>query len=262
MSGESQMSDGSQTIDVPQWHWHQQDGQQWLTCDLLQDWPHSFGSSYNHPHKADRLAPVQLGLSGDRAAWAVQVHGNAVLWVDRYHANSHEADAVATDKAGDSVWVRSADCVPVAIAHRDCVCAIHSGWRGTAARIVPEAIAAMARKGAAPAELKLAIGPAISGPVYQVSDSVARQVLATISSLLHSDIPPVTYPDSTPNKIRLDLRAVVAQQAIEAGVLRHNIGISPHCTYGDAERFFSYRRLQNPPSPVQWSGIGLPQSGG
>ena len=246
-------------VNQTYWQWHERDGQRWLTCDLLQEWPHSFSSSHSYPHKADRLAPVQLELPGERAAWAVQVHGDAVIWVDRDHSNDLEADAVATDVVGDSVWVRSADCVPVAIAHPERVCAIHSGWRGTAAEIVPKAIAAMVDRGANPADLKLAIGPAISGPIYQVSTEVAAQVLVTVSSLLHTDVPPATYPDSTPDKIRLDLRAVIAQQAIETGIPSDRISISPHCTYSDADNFFSYRRLQDPPSPVQWSGIGLPR---
>ena len=51
--------------------------------------------------------------------------------------------ALLPKKLHESVWVASADCTPVLMADRTLgkVCAIHSGWRGTASEIVPDAIA-------------------------------------------------------------------------------------------------------------------------
>ncbi|WP_017324107.1 peptidoglycan editing factor PgeF [Synechococcus sp. PCC 7336] len=254
-------------LNETDWTWHEADGCRWLTCRLLQDWPHAFSSCHSYPQKADALAPVQLGLPSDRAAWAVQVHGDRLLWTERDRDIGAEADALATETNGDSVWVRSADCVPILIAHPDRVCAIHSGWRGTAAQIAPKAIAAFLERGVAIADLKVALGPAISGSIYQVSREVADRVLQVLPHGDRSDsipvgagIPPVTYPDELPDKIRLDLRSAIALQLLTLGVLAEQISISPHCTYRDRHNFFSYRRLQDPPSPVQWSGIGLASS--
>lgn len=247
------------------WQWQTRDEIAWLTCDRLADWPHAFGTRLTYPDRPDRLAPMQLGLSGDRAWSAKQVHGNAIAWTDSAEvselnndaATLPEADAVATTFSGQSAWVMSADCVPILIAHARAVIAIHSGWRGTAARIASEAIASLRSRDIDPADLTIAIGPAISGRAYQVSRDVGERVCETLAdSSLEPDFP-VLLPDSEPDKVRLDLRHAIARQLIEAGVALSNLSLSPHCTYGQPEYFFSYRRDRKSPSPIQWSGIGL-----
>ena len=256
-----------ESADSSQWTWHEREGHRWLTCTLLHDWPHSFSSRHSDPHPPDLLTPPQLGLEGTSAHWTKQVHGDRLVWsADSFaqHGELREADAVATDTSGSSVWVRTADCVPVLVADRERVAAIHSGWRGTAAEIVSKTVTGLVQRGSSPRLLKVAIGPAISGPVYQVSSEVAERVLATIPNLphthsFHPDIPPVTHADEAPGKVRLDLRAAIAHQLLALGVQPSNICLSHHCTWSDSDNFFSYRRLQSPPSPVQWSGIGLPQ---
>ncbi|MEM9568121.1 MAG: peptidoglycan editing factor PgeF [Cyanobacteria bacterium P01_E01_bin.34] len=254
-------------VDSSQWMWHQRGGQRWLTCSLLQDWPHSFSSRHSAPHPPDVLTPTQLGLQGASAHWTRQVHGERLFWVadsSAQRAKLQEADAIASETSGISVWVRTADCVPVLVADRNRVAAIHSGWRGTAAGIAAKTVAEMVQRGSSPASLRVAIGPAISGPVYQVSREVAERVLSTLpclspESLPMAELPPVTHEDEAPNKMRLDLRAAIAHQLLKIGIQPSNMCLSPHCTWSDPDNFFSYRRLQSPPSPVQWSGIGLPQ---
>lgn len=246
------------------WAWQERDGIAWLTCALLADWPHAFGTRLSYPNRPDRLAPLQLGLAGERAFWTQQVHGNTIAWTNSPEfsdpAHRLEADATATTLVGQSVWATSADCVPILIAHAQAAIAIHSGWRGTAAQIASEAVAALQTRGIAPSELKIAIGPAISAPAYQVSQDVGDRVAQTLAeSDTTPELPPVLHPDPQPDKVRLDLRSAIARQLVQAGVAIANISISPHCTFSQPEYFFSYRRDRKSPSPVQWSGIGLPE---
>ncbi|MEO0852423.1 MAG: peptidoglycan editing factor PgeF [Cyanobacteria bacterium J06648_11] len=247
------------------WQWHEREGCVWLTCDRLADWPHAFSTRLSYPDRPDRLAPVQLGLSGDAAFSATQVHGKAIAWTDATDFSVRtseptalpEADAVATEISGESAWVMSADCVPILIAHPRAVVAIHSGWRGTAARIATEAVRSLHARNIDPAELVVAIGPAISGAAYQVSQEVGDRVRETLTdSSLEAEFPAI-LPDSEPDKVRVDLRNAIARQLAESGVAVSNISISSHCTYGQPEYFFSYRRDRKSPSPIQWSGIGL-----
>ncbi|NJK72475.1 MAG: laccase domain-containing protein [Synechococcaceae cyanobacterium SM2_3_60] len=86
---------------------------------------------------------------------------------------------------------------------------------------------------------------------YPVGDDVARQVLGNL------DIPAALAPDPDPGKVRLDVRQVIRAQCLNLGIPAHQISIAPHCTYSDHEHFFSYRRQQQRPLSVQWSGIGL-----
>ena len=110
-----------------------------------------------------------------------QVHGTRVLvhtggWEGWLRAGE-EADGHIAAEKGIALAVGVADCVPVFIAHPSGVVALlHSGWRGTAARITTEAIAALARYGLAPDELAIHLGPAICGRCYEVSADVREQL--------------------------------------------------------------------------------------
>jgi len=176
--------------------------------------------------------------------------------------NLPEADGVwlAGSQAYHSAWVCSADCVPVLLGdvRLGHVAAVHAGWRGTAAGIVTEAVQLFTNQGSDLADLRVALGPAISGQCYQVDQTVADQVLATVRHSVG------VTADPEPNRARLDIRQVQRQQLQELGLTEEQIAIAPHCTFTDGDKFFSYRRycLATPPenrgkSAVQWSGIGI-----
>jgi copper oxidase (laccase) domain-containing protein len=103
------------------------------------------------------------------------------------------------------------------------VALLHSGWRGTAARITPEALAALARYGLPPDELSIHLGPAICGRCYEVSAEVREQLTGQ----------PVTRAG------HVDLRSLIAEHATEMGVQK--ITVSALCTRCDNDRFFSHR---------------------
>lgn len=157
-----------------------------------------------------------------------QIHGTRVLvhtggWEGWLRAGE-EADGHIAAEKGIALAVGIADCVPVFIAHPSGVVALlHSGWRGTAARITTEAIAALARHGLPPDELAIHLGPAICGRCYEVSIDVREQLTGE----------PATRPG------RVDLRSLIAEHATETGVQK--ITVSPFCTRCDNDRFFSHR---------------------
>jgi copper oxidase (laccase) domain-containing protein len=103
------------------------------------------------------------------------------------------------------------------------VALLHSGWRGTAARIVDRALAAFSRQGLAPADLRMHLGPAICGACYEVSADVATALTGVAAD----------------GPRRIDLRAIIAEQARDAGVT--SITTSSRCTRCDNTRFFSHR---------------------
>ena len=247
-------------MNANQWQWR--DGV--LTCDLLADWQHGFFTRSHAPK-----SPTELHnhlLASGKAYRAKQVHGNRLIHADEIevnpNANLPEADGVWATRNGNnrSVWVCTADCVPVLIGDRKLgsVAAVHAGWRGTAAGIVTKAIATLCDQGSELKDLRVALGPAISGSVYQVSQDVAQQVTATINQSVG------LQPDEHPERVKLDLRQVQLQQLQELGMSVENVAIAPYCTLQHEEIFFSYRRyfLNNPnPHPrapqVQWSGIAI-----
>ena len=162
-----------------------------------------------------------------RLATAAQVHGARV----QVHGGDWQgwlrgaaADGHASVARGTALAVTIADCVPVFIAHPSgAVALLHSGWRGTAARIVSEGIAVLARAGLRAKDLRMHLGPAICGKCYEVSADVFTQV---------------TGRDAKGPTV-LDLRGEIATHARELGVSR--VTTSSRCTKHDNDLFFSHR---------------------
>lgn len=191
----------------------------------------SFGLMGDDPVRdvMGRWAALRRSLhpSGARLASAHQVHGDRVV----VHGDGWEgwlriddADGHATVHRGTALAVGIADCVPVFIAHPSgAVALLHSGWRGTAARIIEHGVAALASRGVPVGELRVHLGPAICGKCYEVS--------AEVYARLTGRDPGKPTP--------IDLRGVIADHARLAGV-RH-LTTSPSCTRCDNDRFYSHR---------------------
>jgi len=259
------------------WQWQQSaEGLPYLTCSLLDRWSHGFFTRDFSPRGPIDLTEVLA--PGSPVYRLQQVHGNVVLKTDQLppvvaeEENATptyaEADGLVASRDFEAVWVCSADCVPVLIADSGTglAAAVHAGWRGTAAKILPEAIAQLLAVGSQLENLKIALGPAIAGEVYQVSVEVAAQLGATIApqsavsatadgilDFLHQlpESPVLTDPE--PGKVRLDVRLCNALQLQQLGINSSQVAIAPFCTYSDSARFFSYRRDRL--KKIQWSGI-------
>jgi YfiH family protein len=231
-----------------QWHW--QDGTH-LTCDLLASWQHQFGGRLGGREFTDRH---NFRLR--------QIHSNLVLATTELQSGS-VGDGLISTQPGQALWVCSADCVPVLIGclRTGTVAALHAGWRGTAANIIPKAVEKLLRQGSALVSLRIALGPAISGGNYQVQGDVVETLAATLVGPAQPTIaavmeqwqgePELLQPDR--ERWRLDLRRVQVQQLIRLGISPDQISVSPHCTYAHPEQFYSYRREGK--TQVQWSGL-------
>jgi len=257
------------------WQWRTWQGLPYLTCSLLDPWRHGFFTQHFWPRSPLELTTI---LQPTASTYRVkQVHGNQVLTPSEVEAHSTSqgseggdvglppADGLLTEAANQAVWSCSADCTPVLMGDVQTgqVAAIHAGWRGTAAKILPLATARFQEQGSQLADLRIALGPAIAGEVYQVSAAVAAEVGATVlpdsgavetllQSLQQLPNPPV-LPDAKPDHVRLDVRQINRLQLERLGIEPEQIAIAPHCTYQDPENFFSYRRDSR--RQVQWSGI-------
>lgn len=170
----------------------------------------------------DELHPI-----APRFATARQVHGARVVvhsddwegWLRVVEADGHAAPGRGTASA-----VSVADCVPIFIAHpAGATALLHSGWRGTAARILDQGVTTLAHRGFAASELRVHLGPAICGKCYEVSPEVYQLLTGR----------EVSAPTT------VDLRALLADRARQLG-LRH-VSTSPWCTRCHNDRFFSHR---------------------
>jgi copper oxidase (laccase) domain-containing protein len=122
--------------------------------------------------------------------------------------------------------VSIADCVPVFVvdpaARR--VALLHAGWRGAAGGILERGLAELpGTEGAS--ELFVHLGPSICGQCYEVGPEVFEAL----------DLPRPGGP--TP----IDLRAVLAERAVKAGVEPSHVSVSERCTRCEGGVFFSHR---------------------
>jgi hypothetical protein len=167
-----------------------------------------------------------------------QVHGTEVVRVCEPLQTAGPADGMYTTVGGLGLAVLSADCVPVlmvAPAARVAV-AIHAGWRGTAAGVVPGAVKAVCGDlGLRPADLRIALGPAIGACCYEVERAIGDELTDRWGAM-----PEAWHPAGSHG--RLDLRAANRAMLVGLGVPEDRVELVGSCTSCEPERFFSHRR--------------------
>ncbi len=184
-----------------------------------------------------RRVMAAFGVTEGEVCAFHQVHSARVIkgaptWFER------EADASVTDDPKLLLVVSVADCLPLLFHDpvKGVVGAAHCGWRGTVKGIAGEVVRKMgALYGSDPRNIRVAAGPGISAPRYQVGEEVA-QAFADAGFPEH-----VSYPDDK-GRFRLDIAAANRWALRRAGVLPENVWRSGWCTYSDAARFYSHRR--------------------
>jgi YfiH family protein len=180
-----------------------------------------------------------LGLGENSVVWMNQVHGDHVVVVDEpiepVGAGAgvvDKTDALVTTTSRLALAVVTADCVPVLMgdARAGVVAAVHAGRVGAQKGVVARTVEAMLRLGAHAADISALLGPAVSGPNYEVPEEMASAVEASLPGSR------TTTSRGTPG---LDLRAGIARQLTALGITA--IDIDPRCTVDD-RNLFSHRR--------------------
>lgn len=190
-----------------------------------------------------RRVAAHMGVAADRLVTMHQVHSADALAVSGPVDGRPRVDALATATPGLALGVLTADCAPVLLADpvAKVVGVAHAGWRGARDGIVEAAVAAMAALGARRADIRLAIGPTIAQPSYEVGPGFADGIAAA-----HPDCADLFVPGPS-GRAHFDLPGYVARLADRAGVgAVEDLALD---TYADEARFFSYRRATHRGEP-------------
>lgn len=192
-----------------------------------------------------RILCGAFGLPLERLTCCRQAHGPRVALVDesaigRGAASDGDAldgyDAMVTRVPGALLAMFSADC-PLTILADPAARALgvcHSGWRGLAGGVIGATVAAMKENlGSDPPAVFAATGPSIEKACYEVGEDVAEPF-----ALRH----PKCIERKGGGKYLLDLRGVVREQLLAAGLREEKMEISRLCTKCRADLFFSHRR--------------------
>ena len=162
----------------------------------------------------------------NRFIYGKQVHGATVRRATEPPSAQRrpaEEDGQATALRAHPALVFVADCLPVLLAADGAVAAVHAGWRGIAAGILPEGVAALRDAGGSGPVTAL-IGPSARGCCYEVGEEVHARF--------------ARY-DARRGARNIDLAQIVTAQLQATGATVHDTEL---CTMCRPDLFFSHRR--------------------
>ena len=179
------------------------------------------------------------GCEGKVLRKVSQVHGADVVWMkaESQCAEAPSADAIGSDDPRCLACVRVADCAPVLLASGDgrLVAAVHAGWRGVVAGVVPAAVAAIQSRMQRKCEIFAAIGPSIGAANFEVGIEVVEE----FRRVLGAEAPAQC---KCGGKAYVDLREAIWRQLRSCRVDSDHIDTTDRCTFRDRDEFFSHRR--------------------
>lgn len=192
-------------------------------------------------HVGDELENVRQNRSRLKKELALT---HEPQWLEQYHGTEVvaavaggpplRADAVCTDQPGLPCAVLTADCLPVFFCDGagTQVAVAHAGWRGLAAGILENTLSAFEQS---PAQISVWLGPAISQAHFEVGEEVKTAFAET-----EGEARQAFTPSQRKGRWMADLYQLARYRLMRSGVTCISGG--NFCTYGESERFFSFRR--------------------
>ncbi|WP_289031770.1 peptidoglycan editing factor PgeF [uncultured Paraglaciecola sp.] len=166
----------------------------------------------------------------ENITWLIQTHSTNCVNLDLPQPTTIEADASFSRNKNQVCGVMTADCLPLLLCDikGEVVAAVHAGWRGLAAGIIENSIAAMKVN---PADIMAWLGPAISQGNFEVGEDVKEAFLQYPQAFISSH---------ASGKYLLDLYLIAKQKLANYGIDKVYGG--NFCTYRQSDLFFSHRR--------------------
>lgn len=177
-----------------------------------------------------------MGVAADHLITVHQVHSADVVTVTGPMGTRPRADAMVTNVPGVALAVLTADCQPVLFADvgNGVIGAAHAGWRGALDGVLEATVAAMEGLGADRRRIKAVIGPSISQAAYEVGPEFIDAFLAEDPDNARF------FANGAGGRYQFDLPGFGLHRLRQSGIGQAEW--TRHCTYGDPERFYSYRR--------------------
>mgnify|MGYP006100026613 CR=1 FL=1 len=185
-------------------------------------------SQFNSNISNDSL--IEISGNSNSLAIPQQVHSNVVTWASSPGIYP-ETDGLLTKTKNLTLSLKVADCVPVFISdfQSQIIGLVHSGWRGTVAGIIPNAIKMMEENGSSVENIHIYLGPSIGECCYEVDVEVAKNFHSESKNSLGN------------NKWKVSLHNQIEISLLELDIPANQINKSNYCTFESLE-FHSYRR--------------------
>lgn len=193
-------------------------------------------------------AYAQFGTQQSQVFAGYQVHGTQIAQIasvsehpadDSYFRHEFDAtDGLITTAEDATLLTKFADCTPIVLFDPKArvLCSLHSGWRGSQARISARAVRILQeRYSVAPSDLIAFLGPSIGAAHFEVRADLVAQFLES-----HGDIAAYLKPH-TADSYLFDLRALLLDDLTALGIPTDQIYITDLETYANP-MLHSYRR--------------------
>lgn len=187
-----------------------------------------------------------MGVDVENIVFVQLTHSDRVLCVDKGFRNGGRGwsdipvgyDAVITNDTDTVLLARTADCGTVLMHDpvKQVIAAVHSGWKGTTAGVIVNAVQTMKEKyGCAAENITAVCGPSICPECFLVHDDRAQVFFAAFGKGKYDRL----MPDG---RYSIDLWRIMEDQLLSCGIKPENISAAHCCTCCDEDNFFSHRR--------------------
>lgn len=208
-----------------------------FTTNLNSDWKYGEGFSLDNFTELGK----QLGITPNDMIRTSQMHTSNVQVVTRKNCGEgvvknvpesvvvEGCDGLITNEKKLLLCTVEADCVPVYLfdSKKKVVGMIHSGWKGTAKKIVKVAIEKMKKVfDCLPEDIFVGIGPHICQNCYEVGEEVFLDFKNQFGEEAKE-----FFIKKENEKYLLNLESAIKKTAKEAGVLMENIFTTGLCTF-------------------------------
>ena len=184
-----------------------------------------------------------LGVPTEQLCGVHQYHSAEVVTLTEPTQETSKADGMVTNVAGIALGILTADCQPILFHDPDnhVIGATHAGWKGAIGGVIENTVDAMIALGAKRESICAAIGPCISQSAYEVGPEFFEDFMDQDPD--HSRF----FANGNGDRYLFNLAGFGLACLRETGIEKAEW--TGHCTYADAERFYSYRRTTHKQEP-------------
>ena len=189
-----------------------------------------------------------------------QVHGTDLVRASSFTKSKDleskpSGDALFSEKKGEIVAVKTADCLPLLISDssESFALAIHAGWRGLASGIVTKSLEAFGKNFS---EIRVLMGPYINLDSFEVGPEVFEAFSLRAPEVCDELSFRFCYKKGKGDRFHFDLGEFAFLELLKLGVSSKNIVAFGGCTFTEDKLWHSYRR-EKESRGRNWSWIVL-----
>ena len=190
----------------------------------------------------------ELKVNFESVCKATQTHSNNILILndknkDEYlfsKDNKEEFDAYIVEEKNITTYITTADCIPIIIYDpiKNIVSNIHSGWRGTVAKIYMNVINVLKSEYDSNInDLIICIGPHIRSCCFSSEELEFKE---KFTNVWKNELEYIFY-ENNKKRFHIDMEKLIIGDILKAGIRKENIATCNICTCCNSDKFFSCR---------------------